>query len=284
MALVAAAPLLRQARREGYAVGAFNANNMELVQAIVGAAEELGAPVILQASQGALRYAGLGYVWALAREAAWSARVPVAVHLDHGTDFVQILRCLRAGFTSVMVDGSSLPLAQNIALTRRVVEIAHPLGVSVEAELGRIGGREDELAVAAREAFLTDPDEAVFFVRETGVDALAVAIGTAHGHYHGEPRLDWPRLERIARLVDLPLVLHGSSGLPEEAVREAIRRGVAKVNIDTDVREAFVRGLAAALEADPAESDPRKILGPAREAAKAVVREKIRLFGAAGKG
>lgn len=283
MALVAAAPLLARARREGYAVGAFNANNMEIVQAIVAAAEEERAPVILQASQGALKYAGLPYIWAMARVAAENARVPVAVHLDHGTDFTQVLQCLRVGFTSVMIDGSHLPLEENVALTRRVVEVAHPLGVSVEAELGRIGGAEDEISVSEREAFFTDPEEAAYFVRATGVDSLAVAIGTAHGRYRGEPRLDFPRLERIARLVDIPLVLHGSSGLPDEAVREAVRLGVAKVNIDTNIREAFVRGLTSALEANPEEIDPRKLLGPAREAMKATVREKIRLFGSSGK-
>jgi fructose-bisphosphate aldolase class II len=256
---------------------------MEIVQAIVAAAEEEGAPVILQASQGALKYAGLDYIWALAKLAADTARVPVAVHLDHGTDFYQVLRCLRVGFTSVMIDGSALPLEENIVLTRRVVEVARPVDVSVEGELGRIRGSEDEVRVEEAEAFFTDPDEAAYFVRHTEVDCLAVAIGTVHGPYRSEPRLDFARLEEIAKKVEVPLVLHGASGLPEEGVREAIRLGVAKVNIDTDVRQAFMRGLASAMAANPHEIDPRKVLGPAREEMKAVIRRKIRLFGASGK-
>jgi len=283
VSLVDAASLLRRAARGGWAVGAFNCNNMEILQAIIRAAEAENAPVIVQASQGAIKYAGLGYIAAMALHAARAARVPVAVHLDHGTSFEQVVRCVRAGFTSVMIDGSHLPLEENIALTQRVVEVARPIGVSVEAELGRIGGAEDDIRVRQREAFFTDPEEAARFVGETKVDSLAVAVGTAHGRYRGVPRLDFERLRRIRSLVDVPLVLHGSSGVPADAIREAIASGIAKVNIDTDIRQAFVTALRRALAEAPDEIDPRKVLGPARDAATDVIREKIRLFGSSGR-
>jgi len=281
--LVPAAAILRRAQSGGWAVGAFNCNNMEIVQAIIRAAEEESAPVILQASQGAIKYAGLDFIAAMARTAISQARVPVAIHLDHGTSFEQVVRCIRGGFTSVMIDGSHHPLAENIALTRRVVEVARAVDVSVEAELGRIGGTEDDISVSERDAFFTDPEEAGLFVESTGVDSLAVAIGTAHGRYRGEPRLDFERLEHIRKAVNIPLVLHGSSGVPADAVRRAIALGVCKVNIDTDIRQSFTEAMRRVLEADPGEIDPRKVLGPAREAAVAVIREKIRIFGSSGK-
>jgi fructose-bisphosphate aldolase class II len=284
MGLVSITELLQRAEEGGYAVGAFNCNNMEIVQAIMAAAEAERAPVILQASQGAIKYAGLSYIVAMAREAAEQATVPVALHLDHGTDFNQVMLCIRHGFSSVMIDGSRLPLPENIALTKKVVEVAHAVGVSVEGELGRIIGTEDEVQVSEREALFTDPEEARQFVQETGVDALAVAIGTAHGRYKGKPQLDFPRLARIKEAVGgVPLVLHGSSGVPDEDIRKAVELGVRKINIDTNIREAFVATMRRVLESNPDEIDPRKILGPAREAATEVIREKIRLFGCAGK-
>lgn len=283
MPLVTTARLLQAAAAGGYAVGAFNCNNMEIVQAILTAAEAENAPVILQASQGAIKYAGLDYIAALAKTAIARTKIPVALHLDHGTSFEQVVRCVAAGFSSVMIDGSRLPLAENVALTKQVVKVARAVGVSVEAELGRIGGTEDEISVAEAEAFFTDPDEAAYFVAETEVDALAVAIGTAHGRYKGEPRLDFERLSKIAAKVKIPLVLHGSSGVPADAIREAIQRGIRKVNIDTDIRQAFTARLREVLAANPDEIDPRKILGPAREAAVEVIREKIRIFGSANK-
>lgn len=283
MGLVTCAEILARAEAGGYAVGAFNCNNMEIVQAIIRAAEAERSPVIIQASQGAIKYAGMGYLVALIREAAASASVPVAMHLDHGTDFQQVMLCIRNGFTSVMIDGSHHPLRENIALTKRVVEVAHAVGVSVEGELGRIRGVEDEVRVSEREAFFTDPEEARIFVQETGVDALAPSIGTAHGRYRGKPKLDFDRLAQIQKMTGVPLVLHGSSGVPGEDIRRAISLGVRKVNIDTDIREAFVAEIRRSLEADPSEIDPRQILGPAREKACEVIREKIRLFGSAGK-
>ena len=182
-----------------------------------------------------------------------------------------------------MYDGSKLPLEQNIAMTRRVIELARPLGISVEAELGKIGGTEDHVTVDEREAAFTDPDEAKEFVQATGVDSLAVAIGTAHGQYKGEPRLDFARLEKIRAQIGIPIVLHGSSGVPDDAIRRSIDLGVRKINIDTNIREAFVWALKKAIEKSPGEIDPRKLLGPARDAATEIIREKIRLFGSSGK-
>lgn len=283
MPLVNLSRILARADEGGWAVGAFNCNNMEIVQAIIRAAEAENAPVILQASQGAIKYAGLGFIAALARQAVKETRVPVALHLDHGTSFEQVVRCIRAGFSSVMIDGSRHPLEENIALTRRVVETAHPVDVSVEAELGRIGGTEDDISVDERDALFTDPDEAYRFVQETGVDALAVAVGTAHGRYKGVPKLDFERLREIRARVKVPLVLHGSSGVPGEAIQEAVRLGVRKVNIDTDIRQGFTDEVRRVLAENPDEIDPRRVLGPARDAAVAVIREKIRLFGSAGK-
>ncbi len=282
MPLVSAHELLLKADQKGYAVGAFNANNMEIIQAIVEAAELEKSPVIMQASQGAINYAGLEYITQMVTIAAQQATIPVALHLDHGTDFPQVVRCIRSGFTSVMYDGSKLPLEENIALTRQVLAMSQPIGVSVEAELGKIGGTEDNVHVDQREALFTDPEEARYFVEQTGVDSLAIAIGTAHGRYQGEPQLDFARLQKIKDLVKIPLVLHGSSGVPDDAVRQAIQLGICKVNIDTNIREAFVGEMRRIIEEKPDEIDPRKILGPARQATVKIIREKIRVFGSSG--
>lgn len=283
MALVPVTELLIRADRDGYAVGAFNANNMEIVQAIIDAAEKERAPVIMQASQGAIKYAGLEFITGMVKIAAESARVPVALHLDHGTDFDQVVKCIRSGFSSVMYDGSKLPLEKNIAITNKVLEIARPIGVSVEGELGKIGGTEDDIHVSEKEAMYTDPQEALYFVQNTGVESLAIAIGTAHGQYKGEPQLDFARLDQIKKLVKIPIVLHGSSGVPDRAVQRAIGLGVCKVNIDTNIREAFIWEMRKVILDNPSEIDPRKILGPAREAATAIIREKIKVFGSSGK-
>ncbi|MCL0032512.1 class II fructose-1,6-bisphosphate aldolase [Peptococcaceae bacterium] len=283
MALVTVAELLKKAEEGKYAVGAFNCNNMEIVQAIITAAEAERAPVIIQASQGAIKYADLEWVAGMAKLAAERAKVPAAIHLDHGTSFEQCVKCIRAGFSSVMIDGSKLPFEENVALTNKVVEVARAVGVSVEAELGKIGGTEDDISVDEREAMLTDPDEAKEFVERTKVDSLAVAIGTAHGQYKGKPELDFDRLEKIKKLVKIPIVLHGSSGVPDEDIRRAISLGVSKVNIDTNIREAFTNTMRKILNEKPKEIDPRKVLGPAREAAVEIIREKIRLFGTSGK-
>lgn len=278
MSLVPMSAILNKAKDEGYAVGGFNMNNLEFLQAIISACEEERSPVIVQTSEGALRYIGIEYASALVKTAAEITDVPVALHLDHGHSFEQIMQCVRHGFSSVMIDGSRLPFEENIALVQKVVEAAHAVGVSVEAELGRIGGTEDNVSVDEREASFTDPDEAEEFVERTGVDALAIAIGTAHGVYKGKPELDFERLKAIKARLDIPLVLHGASGVPEEDVQRAVSLGINKVNINTDFMQAFTAKTREVLE-DPSIYDPRKILGPSREAIVAKVKEKIKLLG-----
>lgn len=283
MPLVTVKELLDNAEKGGYAVGAFNCNNMEIVQAIIKAAEAESAPVIIQASQGAIKYAGLEYIVGLVKIAADNTKLPIALHLDHGTSFDQCIKCIRYGFSSVMIDGSKLPIEENIALTNKVLEVARSVGVSVEAELGKIGGTEDDITVSEKEAMLTEPEEAKYFVEKTGVDALAIAIGTAHGPYKGVPKLDFDRLKMIKSLVDVPIVLHGSSGVPNGDIQKAIQLGVRKVNIDTNIRQAFVAGIKEMIVSKPEEYDPRKILGPAMDSAIKIIRDNIRTFGSSNK-
>ena len=277
--LVTGSELLLDAQKNGYAVGAFNVNNMEIIQAIIEAAEETNSPVILQASQGGIKYAGIEYIAALGKLAAENAKVPVALHLDHGTDFDQVMLCIRNGFSSVMIDGSRFPLEENIAFTKKVIEVAHAVGVTVEAELGKIGGTEDHITVSEEDATFTSPEEAVRFVNETNVDYLAIAVGTAHGVYVGEPKLDFDRIKAIRQAIDVPLVLHGSSGVPYEALEKAISLGICKINIDTDIRIAFANGIKDFIKKDPDNFDPRKMLAPAKEAMKEVIKEKLHVFG-----
>jgi len=274
--------LLQAAQKGGYAVGAFNTNNLEITHAIMGAAQELRAPVIVATSSGALKYAGIDFLPAIVLTYAHQAPIPVALHLDHGPNFETVMACIRHGFSSVMIDASKLPFDENVAVTRQVVEAAHAVGVSVEAELGRLVGVEDHVVVSEREAAMTDPDEATDFVRQTGIDALAVAIGNAHGFYKGDPQLDFDRLQTIRDRVDVPLVLHGASGIPDHDIRTAISLGICKINIDTEVRDAFARAVRQTLAEKPKEIDPRKILGPAIQAMQTVVARKIELFGSAG--
>jgi fructose-bisphosphate aldolase class II len=281
--LVTGREILQDAHKNNYAVGAFNVNNMEIVQAIIEAAEETNSPVILQASQGGLKYAGVEYIAELGKLAARNAKVPVALHLDHGTDFDQVMLCIRHGFTSVMIDGSKFELDENIAITKKVIEVAHAVGVSVEAELGKIGGTEDNITVEEKDATFTDPEEAKRFVDETNVDYLAIAVGTAHGLYKGEPKLDYDRIKTIKEVLDIPLVLHGSSGVPEESIKKAVSLGINKINIDTDLRVAFANAIKNFLKENPDNIDPRKILGPAKDAMKEAVAEKMHLFGSVGR-
>lgn len=281
--LVTGIELLSKAHKEGYAVGAFNTNNLEITQAIIEAAEEMKSPVIIQVSEGGLKYAGIETISTIVRTLAGKASVPIALHLDHGTDFNNVMKCLRNGWTSVMMDASKLPLEKNIEVTRNVVSIAHGMGVSVEAELGKIGGTEDNVTVDEREASMTDPDEALTFVKETGVDYLAISIGTAHGPYKGEPKLDFERLKKIKEMLNIPLVLHGASGVPEDSIKTAVSLGINKINIDTDIRQAFAWRLREVLKEDQKVYDPRKILGPCKDAMKEVVKNKMKLFGSAGK-
>lgn len=281
--LVTGNEILQDAHKKGYGVGAFNVNNMEIVQAIVEAAEETNSPVILQASQGGLKYAGIEYVAELGKLAAKNAKVPVAVHLDHGTDFDQVMLCIRHGFSSVMIDGSRFELEKNIEFTKKVVEIAHIVGVSVEAELGKIGGTEDHITVDEKDATFTDPEEAKRFVEETKVDSLAIAVGTAHGVYKGTPELDFERIKTIKEILNMPLVLHGSSGVADEDIKKAVSLGINKINIDTQLRIAFSNAIKDFLKQDPDNIDPRKIIAPAKVAMKEVIIQKMKIFGSAGR-
>ncbi len=275
--------VLDRANKGNYAVGAFNINNMEILQSIVAAAEEKQAPVILQTSEGAIKYAGIEYIAAMVKVAAEKASVPVVLHLDHGTTYDTIMKCIKYGWTSVMIDGSHLPLDENIATTKEIIKVAHACGVSVEAELGRLGGIEDNINVDEKDARYTSPDEAVKFVSETGVDSLAIAIGTAHGKYKGVPKLDFERLQTIKALIpDTPIVLHGASGIPEEDIIKSTKLGVNKINIDTDIRLAFTDAIREFVATSDA-FDPRKVMAPAKEAMKAVVMGKIEMFGSTGK-
>lgn len=283
MTVITTKEMLRAAVEGQYAVGAFNANNMEQVQAIVETAVEERAPVILQVSQGAIRYAGLETAAALVKVIGGRADVPVALHLDHGTDFAQNVRCLRAGFTSLMFDGSKLPYEENVATTARVAEIAHIIDIPVEAELGRVLQSEDDVTPEEVEAAMTDPDQAVDFVARTGCDSLAVAIGSVHAMKEAEAELNIERLKAIREKVDIPLVLHGSSGVKEDSEVEAIQHGIAKINVATMLNQGFVRGLEESMAEMPDNVDPRKFLTYSRDNVKEVVRHKIRLFGSNGK-
>lgn len=283
MPLVTSKEILQRALEDHFAVGAFNANNMEQIQAIVEVAQEERAPVILQVSQGAIRYAGLAFAAGMVKIAASMVDVPVVLHLDHGTSFEQNVLCLREGFTSLMFDGSKLPFEENVAITHRICEIAHIAGIPVEAELGKVLQAADGVTAAEVEAAMTDPDQALEFVQRTGADSLAVAVGSIHGMTGREASLDIDRIERIRRKVNVPLVLHGSSGVKHESVLAAIEHGICKINVATYLNQAFVEAMKESLTAKPDVVDPRKHLAPAREAVKERVREKIRLFGSNGR-
>lgn len=282
MPLRSSLPLVQDAEAHGYAVVGFAAYNLETVKTLFMTAERLKAPVMLQTTGGTIDYAGLRYLAALARTAAAEVSIPVALHLDHGGSLDRVRACLEAGYTSIMVDGSRLPYDDNVAFVREAVRLAHAQHVPVEAELGRIPGVEDAIRVDERDALYTDPELAADFVRRTGCDLLAVAIGTAHGMYRGTPHLDFDRLDAIRANVSVPLVLHGASGLPDATVQEAIRRGVAKINIASELKEAFFHALRTRFTEHPDDSDPRHYFPPALEAYAEVVRAKIRLAGSDG--
>ncbi|MDN4594834.1 class II fructose-bisphosphate aldolase [Polycladomyces subterraneus] len=281
MGLVTSKGLLEAARDKQYAVCGFAFHNLELLQAVVAGAERMRAPVILQTTPATIEAVGLNYLVHLARAAAESVSIPVVLHLDHGRDYETALRCLRAGYTSIMIDGSRLPWEENAALVKKVTEAAHAVGVPVEAELGRVPDAAD-VSTTAEDTY-TDPFEAARFVAETGCDSLAVAIGTAHGVYRGKPRLDLDRLATIAREVPVPLVLHGASGLPDESVRQAVARGIAKINISTELKLPYATALRSYLHDHPSEADPRKYVQNGKRAVQKVVEEKLRLSGSAGR-
>jgi fructose-bisphosphate aldolase class II len=278
---------LQRGQAEGFAVGAFNANTLEQIQAIVLAAQQEAAPAIIQISRRALLYLGSGdtllgvrYVVALGRVAAGSVDVPIGLHLDHGAE-PEVLLALELGFTSVMFDGGELPFEQNIATTRRLAEAAHAAGASLEAELGEVPRLD--AAGHAEEGVLTDPGEAAEFAQATGIDSLAVAIGSIHAGRRKETELDLERLAAIRAAVDIPLVLHGSSGVTDTCVADGIRLGLCKVNVATQLNQAFTGAVRDVLAASSAEIDPRRYLGPARDAMTAAVAERLRFFEAAGK-
>lgn len=300
MPLVTSKEMFEKAYKNGYAVGAFNVNNMEIIQGIVDAAKEENSPVILQVSAGARKYANPIYLKKLVEAAVEDTELPIVLHLDHGENFDICKSCIDGGFTSVMIDGSKYDFEENIRVTKEVVEYAHARGVVVEAELGKLAGVEDAVKVSAKDATYTDPDQAVEFVERTGVDSLAIAIGTSHGAYKfkGEPSLDFERLEIITKkLAGFPLVLHGAStvmpefvakcnefggklpgaqGVPEDMLRKAASLGVCKINIDTDLRLAMTATIREYLIKHPEEFDPRKYLGPARKAIMEMVQHKIK--------
>lgn len=305
--LVPTSELLKAALKGKYAVGAYNVNNMELLQAIVEAGNELKAPLILQVSAGARKYANQTYLIKLVEAALESSTIPISLHLDHGEDFEICKACIDGGFSSVMIDGSKHPFEENVALVKKVVDYAHERGVSVEAELGRLAGVEDNISVSEKDAIYTNPKEAKEFIERTGVDSLAVAIGTSHGAYKfkGEAKLDFERLAEIQQAVgDFPLVLHGASsvpaelvkicndngaeipgakGVPEEMFSKATSLGVAKINVDTDLRLALTGAIRKYFAENPSHFDPRQYLGPARLAVKEIVKHKIQVFGTNGR-
>lgn len=300
MAFITSTEMFKKSLKSDYAVGAFNVNNMEIIQGIVDAAKQEQAPIILQVSAGARKYAKPAYLLKLVEAAMVDTGLDICLHLDHGEDFEICKQCIDGGFTSVMIDGSKHPFEDNVALTKKVVEYAHAHGVVVEAELGKLAGVEDNIKVDSKFATYTDPEEAAEFVEKTGVDSLAIAIGTSHGAYKfsGDPQLDFDRLREIHKLIpDTPLVLHGAStvlpefvdkcnryggnipgakGVPEEMITEAAKYGICKVNIDTDLRLAMTAEIRKYLAENPKEFDPRKYLGPARDAISSMVSHKIR--------
>lgn len=309
--LVGTGEMFKKALEGKYAIGAYNVNNMELLQAIAEAAEETKSPIILQVSAGARKYANQTYLVKLVEAALATTTIPIALHLDHGADFEICKDCIDGGFSSVMIDGSRFPLEENIALTKKVVEYAHARGVSVEAELGKLAGVEDEVKVHSKDATYTDPEEAARFVKESGCDSLAIAIGTSHGAYKfkGEAKLDFDRLAAIKKAVnaavgyDFPIVLHGASsvpqdlvakcnkyggqlpdaqGVPEDMLSFASKNGVAKINIDTDLRLALTSTIREFFVEEPSKFDPREYLGPGRTAVKELVKHKMQVLGTAG--
>lgn len=282
MPLVTSKALLQNAQAGHYAVAAFNAENMEMIQAVVSAAEELKAPVIIQTTPSTVRYGGLAYYYANVGAAAREASVPVVLHLDHGSDYDLATRAFRAGYTSIMIDASKLPFEENIALSNKVCEMCSPSGVPVEAELGWVGGKEDDLSSDGD--IYTDPEKAAYFAEHTAISSLAVAIGTAHGFYKQTPKLDYERLAEIRKRVSLPLVLHGASGLSDEQVKHCIEGGISKVNFATELRDAFTKGVREVLSGDASVFDPKKYNRAGMEQVKALVQHKIRVCGCDGAG
>ena len=282
MALVNPMEFIKKAEKKGVAIASFNIHNLETVQAVAEAAYEEQSPVIIQTTPGTLRHAGVSYIYAMVKAASELYDIPMALHVDHCSEYDMIMKCIRNGYTSVMIDTAHLPYNENIAMVKKVVEAARAVGVAVEGELGKIGGVEDDLAVDEREATFTIPSEAKDFVEKTGIDMLAIAIGTAHGEYKGEPNLDFERLSEIRKITTLPLILHGASGVPDYQVKEALKRGISKINIATELKIPMAQAIKDTFNAKPTENDPRNYMGAAKLAVKEVVKQKIRLCGSVG--
>lgn len=283
MHIISTHNMLQKAREQGFAVPAFNIHNLETLQVVVETAAELQTPVILAGTPGTFNYAGTCNVVAIVQQLAQEHKIPLAIHLDHHETLADVQYKVDRGIRSAMIDGSHLPFEQNVMLVREVVTFCHRNDVSVEAELGRLGGEEDGMVVDQRDALYTSPEQAAEFVQRTGIDSLAVAIGTAHGLYTAEPKLDFERLEQIRQRVDIPLVLHGASGLSEDDIRHAIRLGICKVNVATELKIAFSDALKAWFIQHPDANDPRHYMQPAKQAMKEVVRKVIHVCGCAGK-
>lgn len=281
MPLVTSEKMLLDAQKGGYAVGAFNVENMEMVKAVLAAAEELKAPVMLQTTPGTIKYGTVETYAAIVKAEAEKVSVPVCLHLDHGDSFELAVQAMKAGYTSVMIDGSHEDFENNIAITKKVVDVAKAIGIPVEAELGKVGGKEDDLEADADTN--TDPMEAKEFAERTGISSLAVAIGTAHGFYVGTPVLDKPRVSAIKEVVSVPLVLHGASGLSEEDVRECVERGMCKVNFATELRVAYTAAVKKLLEEKPETYDPKKLGNVGMEAVKEQVKIRMKMCGCDGK-
>ena len=281
MPLVTSEKMLADAQKGGYAVGAFNVENMEMVKAVIAAAEELHAPVMLQTTPSTIKYGTLETYYAIVAAEAKKAAVPVCLHLDHGSSFELAVQVLKAGYTSVMIDGSHEDLEGNIAVSKRVADVAKACGIPVEAELGKVGGKEDDLEAEADTN--TDPMEAKEVVERTGVTSLAVAIGTAHGFYKGTPVLDKERVSEIRKVVSIPLVLHGASGLSDDEVRDCVRRGICKVNFATELRAAYTAAGKKLIEEKPDTFDPKKLGVVGMEAVKQLVMERMKVCGCDGK-
>lgn len=281
MSLVTSEKMMADAQKGGYAIGAFNVENMEMVMAVIKACEEMNSPAILQTTPSTVKYGGLHMYYANVAAAAKAASVPIALHLDHGNSYELAADALNTGYTSIMIDGSKLPFEENIELAKHVVDICKVKGVPVEAELGKVGGKEDSTTCDDPE--YTDPEDAIRFVNETGISSLAVAIGTAHGIYKGIPKLDVERLSEIRKVVSIPLVLHGASGVPDDAVRDCISRGICKVNFATELRIAFSNGIKDFLKDNPEAFDPKKYCAVGMEYVTKLVKEKITVCGSKDK-
>ena len=280
--LVTAKEMLQKAREGKYAIGAFNVENMEMVMAVLAAAEAKNSPVIMQTTPGTIKYAGVDYYYANVAAAAKRSSVPVVMHLDHGDSFQRAMAAYRAGYTSIMIDGSKLPFEENIDLTKRVVDACHPGDVYVEGELGKVGGKEDDLEGDDDNPY-TDPEEAKIFVEKTGVDYLAIGVGTAHGVYKGIPKVNTDLIATIHDMVEVPLVLHGTSGVPDEQVITAVKNGICKVNYATDLRIAFTRGAKEFMAEHPEAFDPKKYSKQGMAEVQKYVEQKIKVCGSVGK-